>query len=101
MFAQFRGTGRLGLATQSLPSSLHLGQLLFPPADLFLRVVHTLSRVVGSVGRFGFPEHVLDLRSDSLVVLDHPLKAHRFVFARVGFHLRPVDCHMSEFHKPG
>ncbi|MCB9563994.1 MAG: hypothetical protein H6708_26665 [Kofleriaceae bacterium] len=99
--AQLRGAGRLGLLRQRLEGGVHLRDLLLAQPHLRLWVIGTVLGVVRRVLGLGARQPALDFGAQPRLVLDHPVVALRLVLARVGLHLRSVDRHVAELHKPG
>ena len=60
-----------------------------------------MKRIFFSVGGFGLLQQLLHLGPDLLVLLLHPVVAHGLVLAGVGLHLRTVERHPAQFHRPG
>jgi hypothetical protein len=80
-----RGDGR-----ESRLAALQFGRQLVPP---HLRPV---LRIFGRIRRLGLGRQRGDLLTQPPFFVAHPSVTHRLVFARMGFHLRPIHRHCPE-----
>ena len=71
-----------------------LGQLL-------ARLLRPVAGVLGGIGPLRFGQHLLDLGGNLLLGLLHPPPTHGLVLGGVGFHLRAVQRHPTQLHRPG